>query len=342
MYLSDHTGYSYNLEFTRFIFAMMVILNHSFPLSTGSMENEWLYALSRNQLTMGMIAVVGFFLCGGYYAARTMIEKKKKYYPLKRIRRLLPELVLVVISCTVLGVFVSVLFPKEYFTNIKTARYLLNGMMILQHELPGVFENNVYTSTVNGALWTLPVEYLCDIGLFVIWKIGILDKKRFLFTVPVTVISGVLIWRAGSTYGDLRSAVMAGIFFYLGVVFYIYREYILLSFGIFAGLGILLIILFVAGHAGYSLYLCFPYLCFYIWMNDKKVSQHLSALGKYSYAVYLWGFPVQQTVVHFYGGSMNPYICFAISAPVAVMLGVVTRKLIDRFGKRLLFGEISQ
>lgn len=55
---------SYNLEVMRFIAALLVIISHSFTLTQGSTQNEWLVVLTRNQLTFGALAVALFFLCG--------------------------------------------------------------------------------------------------------------------------------------------------------------------------------------------------------------------------------------------------------------------------------------
>ena len=70
--------------------------------------------------------------------------------------------------------------------------YLLNSIMILVHNLPGVFCNNINTS-VNGPLWTLPVEFLCYIMCYLAYKMHILSRKIARYTIiPVLVIYFIL------------------------------------------------------------------------------------------------------------------------------------------------------
>ncbi len=335
MYLSDYTKYSYNLQFSRFVLSVFVILSHSFPLSTGKTTGEWLFILSKGQLTFGTIAVTAFFLCGGYYATKSMIEKNDNYYLLLRLIRLIPELLLVVLACTIMGSFVSSLTLLEYFTNIKTYKYLLNGFMILIHELPGVFLTNIYTATINGALWTLPVEYICCCGLFIGVKFGLHKIKRFFIFVTLLAVAGIIIGQTNYISGELKSTFIACIFFGLGVIFYIFRRYIFLSRPVFFVCSILTVVLFVIGHSRIAMYLLFPYLWFYLWMNDKRMPKYLCALGRYSYAIYLWGFPIQQTVVHFFGGSMNPIICFLMSTPIAILFAIPTNKIATYLSTKL-------
>lgn len=329
MVIADYKERSYNLEFTRFIFALFVVLNHSFILSTGDPTLDWICRATKGQITFGMVAVAGFFLCGGFYSAHSLVRRNTNLYLLYRLKRLIPELFFVVTVCVILGAFLTTLPVPEYVVDTRTWKYFLNGIMILQHNLPGVFENNVYVSTVNGALWTLPIEFMCNAGLFLLWKVRAISGKRFVFTLPAVALACFGILRTAGRIPELRSAVIAGIFFYIGVVFYVYREHIRLSWIFIIPVLFAALILCALDHYRLALYLCFPYLCFCIWMNKKRVPDCLSALGVYSYAMYLWGFPVQQTVISFFGGHMDPGINFVICVPIVILLAVATHKTVS-------------
>ena len=61
---------------------------------------------------------------------------------------------------------------KDYVQEIP--RYLYNIILYPIFNMPGVFTNNPYPVTINGSLWTLPVEVFCYLMLPLM---GIIVKK---------------------------------------------------------------------------------------------------------------------------------------------------------------------
>ncbi len=324
------TGKSTNLHITRFLAAVLVIFSHSFALTQGNGDQEWLWILTGGQLDMGALAVSVFFLCGGYLTARSM----NRYtgfcrYLLLRLGRIIPSLMFVVVCSVLTGGVISTLSAKDYFTDSMTFRYLLNGFMILQHDLPGVFEEAKYASTVNGALWTLPVEFICNIGCFVAMKLGLLEKKTFKFTFPIVVTGCILVYIAGSRISVIRAVIRPCLLFYVGMIYWIYREKIVPDIRI-AWLSLALLpvcSIFRVLNPGMILF--FPYAMMTFWFGSRQHFEKASKLGDYSYAMYLWGFPVQQFVCERSGWEMSPYLNSLISIPVAFILAVLTYHMIE-------------
>lgn len=329
MYISDYKKTSYNLQLTRFILAVFVIFNHCFPLSTGSMENEWMCVITKGKLSFGGFAVYLFFLCGGFYSARTIITKDDNKYILRRLQRLIPELLIVVISCILLGSLISSLSIVEYYNDIRTWKYLLNSVFILQHELPGVFSNNIYTSTVNGSLWTIPLEFICNVMCYVAFKIHLLDRKYLPITSIFVILGTYLLHLAGQSISLISAIVMPTIMFYIGILYYLFGNRIMQTTFLFICSLILYVICILTGFLNTGTVIFFPYIFFYIWFNIHQINLKISHIGVYSYSIYLWGFPVQQSIVHYCGGMMNPYVNFAISLPIAIVLGIGTNRLIS-------------
>lgn len=179
--LVDIKGKSNNLQALRFIAAVMVIISHSFSVGMGDSSKEWFIILTNGQLSMGNLAVAVFFCAGGYLIAKSMCKAKKfSTYFKARINRIFPLLIIVVgLSMFLLGPIMTNLNLKDYMSDVTLYKYALNGLLIPVHELPGVFSNNIYGPTVNGSLWTLPVEFLCYIGCFLLYKLQMLKKKFF-------------------------------------------------------------------------------------------------------------------------------------------------------------------
>lgn len=334
MTLSENIrGKNQNLHFIRFIAAVMVIFHHAFPLAANVPEEEWLTRLTRGELNQGTVAVGIFFLIGGFLIAKSVerLQNGKQFFQ-ARILRIIPPLVFVTVLTMFLGAFFTSYSPTRYFTDAGTWKYLLNSIFILNHNLPGVFTDNPYLSTVNGALWTLPVEFLCYIACFLIYKAQCFDKKRYVLTIPIVIIGIWMINMLGGRIYLLKATIRPCALFYIGMGYYVYKDIIKLKkLWLFAAIvGFALTILLKITIFGLMLF--FPYIIFSLCYGIKQVPSSLGDLGNYSYGMYLWGFPVQQAVVHIVagGGQMNPYRNFVISLPIIIILGWITYHVTEK------------
>ena len=114
-----------------------------------------------SHLPLGTIAVSTFFFFAGLYIAKSCeSHPTPSSFFRTRCKRLIPELALVTAACVfIVGPIFSIYKLSDYFSRPATYAYLLNAFLIPVHNLPGVFLNNPYGSTVNGSLWTMPVEF---------------------------------------------------------------------------------------------------------------------------------------------------------------------------------------
>lgn len=133
-----------NLNLMRFIAAVFVIISHCYVVTLGGDAGDFICGHTSGRLTFGGMAVGLFFVFGGFLIARSCEHHNEaKVFFKQRVLRLFPELIFVVVMVAfVLGPCLSSLSPVEYFTNPQTYMYLLNGVLILVHELPGVFTHN--------------------------------------------------------------------------------------------------------------------------------------------------------------------------------------------------------
>ena len=333
MTLSECPTRSNNLHLIRFLAAILVIISHSFMISTGDNKNEWFLALTNDQISMGGFAVSIFFCAGGYLIAKSVERANNGFsYFRARIFRIFPSLVAVVFVTTlVLGPIVTEYRLVEYFSDRGTYKYLLNGILVLQHDLPGVFVNNPSDSTVNGALWTLPVEFLCYIACFVIWKTKFMQKKLFKWTIPAVIVGtiGLNMILQYIRIEVLFAAIRPSLLFYMGIFFYVYRDKIRFTkWGVLIS-ALLLVLSSVFGILDAGMVLCFPYLLLYVSFVLPQVSEKYGKTGNISYGIYLWGLPVQQTLVMISGGSMSPYLNMVLAIPLAIFLGYLTYRFVE-------------
>ena len=226
LYLEDQMSHkSNNLDLMKFLAAWLVIVHHSFDLNVSN--GEWIKVITGGQLDFGTMAVSLFFLASGLFIAKSVerVQTAGKFFK-ARFRRVWPPLAAVVVLSVIMGAFITTLSPGAYVSNSITWRYLLNAVFVLQHGLPGVFEHNVYGSAVNGALWTLPVEVACYVACFIVYKLGLLKKKRIIGVMALYLVCAVAGYRICTMLGIglLISAFRPIYFFLLGHVLYVYRD----------------------------------------------------------------------------------------------------------------------
>lgn len=337
VYLSNTVDeYNYLIQMVRLLCAVSVIVSHAFVL--GMQTNDMLGILTNGKYNLGNLAVYILFFISGLYSIRSLVHKKYNFtqYIKNRIKKIwLPLLFLVLISVFVLGPFFSILPIEVYFSNITTYRYLLTGLFLIQHELPGVFINNIYPNVTNGALWTLPLELLCYISLvFVIRYDLICEKRHFIFSLCEVIIPfGISYYifdniEGLSRYNYHLSAVF---FFYMGVCSYLYAKSIYINKRFGCVMLLLCIVSTITPFSKIILFITLPYivLCFCFSKRDNRKGV-MCCLGNYSYEMYLCGFVIQQCIVQIFGGQMNPYINIILCVPLDILAGYLLYNLVNK------------
>lgn len=328
-------GKNNNLNVIRFIAAAMVVFGHSYAL--GSAVSDPLSRLTSGQLDFGSLAVSTFFFFSGFLINKSVCKSKSAYsFFAARCIRIFPCLAAIVFICAfVLGGIVTQCNRAEYFMNIHTYEYLLNSIFILRHQLPGVFENNIFNSTVNGSLWTLPVEFICYIICYIAWKIKLSDKKIMKYTIPLFVIAYIalsaLLSKIPLLYSTLRPCGM----FYMGMLFYTYREYIRIKFT-YVILCIIGLILSIYLHIfNYAVFIFMPYILIYAAFGTNRKFDGFGRNHELSYCMYLCAFPIQQTITMAFGGSVSPYINFLLGMPFIILAAFILNIFIEKPCARL-------
>lgn len=331
--LSDEIeGYNTNVNLIKFLCAIMVIMAHSFVLSENAVHKEWFFLLTHGQLTMGTFAVAVFFFFSGLYISKSLDKNSSvKHFVSRRIWRIFPPLILVVFLCVFLmGPVVTRLSPRDYFTNADTWKYLLNCFAIRIHDLPGVFEYNCYLSTVNGSLWTIPLELACYLMCFLMFISGCAKKAVLPFFIFVFGFLAVSIWYVPSLYiGSFSAALLPVMMFLQGMLYFTTRDKIRISI-----LGFILsVLLILVANEKMMLFLglslALPYVLTYLSFLPYRVPKIMAKPGEWSYGIYLCAFPIQQMIVFYHGGIMDIYRNMKLSIPATILAGCVVHLVTD-------------
>jgi peptidoglycan/LPS O-acetylase OafA/YrhL len=269
--------------------------------------------------TTSAMAVPMFFVLSGYLIAGSAERANNvRVFLVHRILRIVPALTVeVTLSAVVIGALFTNMTAYEYFTSKGFYDYLLNIIGIVHFHLPGVFEKNNIPGYVNVNLWTLPIEYYCYFAMAVCLCFRV-HKNR-----------GAVLWMTVFAYMVFvlsdrfnGSPVINGenfkirfiiLLFFIGACFYLYRSEIVMNFWLFV----------VALMLGLGLMSYYPTLVFsapfvsyatvYIGTRNLRLPEFFRR-NDYSYGVYLYGFPIAQSLSAAFPGLREMRYSFRFAA----------------------------
>lgn len=346
MNIGEYTaGRDNNFNLIRFLAAFAVLFSHSFPILYGSNANEPLIALGLG-ITLGELAVDIFFVTSGFLVFASLIRSENLFvFSVARGLRIFPGLlVMLVIVIFLIGPLLSTATLRGYFSHIQTIRYFVINATLLPavyfggHDwLPGVFTNNAFKNSVNGSLWTLPIELVMYIGLGGMWAFSWVAQRKRSTLLVFTVLSTCVALFAFAIFTQIISVKWYGkvtemaYMFFCGSILYMFRNHIRLSHP--PALVAATVLLVAAGigskafHVAYLILL--PYLLLYLAYVPKGVVRHFNRIGDYSYGIYIYAFPIQQAVAALLPG-VAVFGMIGISGVVTLALAVGSWHLVEK------------
>lgn len=322
-----------NFDFIRFLAALSVIVTHSYTLS-GSSDNDLLGTLTRGLYSFSSLGVDVFFIISGYLIARSIEQSPSLLsYLWKRTLRIFPALIVVVLLCVfILGPLVTNADPKSYFSNRHTYAFLSAiSLYYIPDFLPGVFAGNPYPNAVNGSLWTLAYEFSLYIFLAIFFvKKGRIAKLLFILLIfGFFILRGYAVLSSRTFYIDeyhLPNTVIN--FYYLlnytvlfgfGAILYFLKDTIPLNGKFFIiGVSVLFISTFKIQIAGVISYIVLPYAVIYLAFLKSKLNK-FGKYGDFSYGMYIYAFPVQQTIMYFSGHQKVSTVLLAVLSTLCTL-----------------------
>ena len=292
-------------------------------------------------MTMGDIAVDIFFITSGFLVTASLLTRQSIIeFISARCLRIFPALlIMLVLTVFGLGVFFTTLPVQSYITAPEIYYYLVKCATLITgvaDTLPGVFHDNPYKNSVNGSLWVLPYQIRMYAILAIIWVALGIKKSIRLRTFELAIVTGAFV--AGvlvMTYYFylIADSTFLSLFFmfFSGAAFYVLKEHIILSRSLFWLFLITLLLSAIANkHAFFFVYaLTIVYVVFYIAYIPSGRLRKYNLVGDYSYGVFIYAFPVQQTVAALVPG-ISVFSMLLISASVTLFLGVLSWHLIER------------
>ncbi|WP_313534243.1 acyltransferase [Sphingomonas sp.] len=312
------TGFDY----ARLLLALAVVLWHTFPV-TMSTEALMPYV---DQPIMVLVRVIlpMFFALSGFLVSSSLERAPNLgVFLWHRVLRIFPALTVeVLLSALILGPLLTTVSLAAYFTHREFFQYMVNIIGWIHFRLPGVFIANPVSGIVNSSLWTVPSELECYITISILFLIGFTKRARLLAATYV-VAAAVLTWHQVHSGAPLWFNVdkfNLTLSFVAGMVVYRFRNALPGGFAVaIAAFGLACCMLYFP-NAQYlasfpAAYAIAAFGCNRMW-RPKLVFG-----GDYSYGLYLYAYPIQQTVVHLIGPgrffetlalSLLAMVCFAV------------------------------
>lgn len=321
--MGDQGHRSNNFDALRLGAAFAVLVSHSFVL-TGRREP------AIGTLSLGAVGVYMFFAISGYLITRSWSRQPDLGpYLVKRILRIMPALVAVVVLVTIFaGFFLTTLSPAAYFGQSAPWHYIASNIFVLgkaTYYLPGVFVHDPYPIAVNGSLWTLSVEFKAYLWLAVVGVIALRSRRW-------SGVAGMLLLILSLASGLHLTGIFGNDTYFrvfgVGACLYLWRDRIPRS----PQLALLLLAICVVFSNTVAQALVATVALSYVTIvaaHGRPVLRWATSHGDLSYGIYLWAFPVQQTITSVLP-HVTPWEMIAIAAPVTVALAAVSWKLIER------------
>jgi peptidoglycan/LPS O-acetylase OafA/YrhL len=320
-------GRDNNLNLLRMLAASAVIVSHGFLVLSG---DEWSEPLRRSTgMSLGRFAVVVFFGISGLLIARSYDRKASLgSFAIARVARLWPALTAsLVLSTLVIGPLVTTLPLTTYLARPETLGFFLSNLALFKRGLflPGVFEHNPITQIVNGSLWTLFYEVCCYSAVVLAGALGLLRRTGlFVAFAALSLILHPFIALWHPTDGLAFRIQLLGYIGYpfaLGMAAYVCREKLVLGLPIVVACWLLTALTWNTWLLQTALMTASVYTALWLAFVPAGWLRTYNRLGDYSYGLYVYAYPVQQTLAHFLPGigvAAHLLFAFAIIVPLAI------------------------
>jgi len=326
-----------NFDALRLLAAGAVIFSHAFLLATGEEAQEPLMRLTGGQAILGIVGVFVFFVISGYLVTQSWEETGSlARFAAKRSLRLYPALAACLLVLTfALGPAVTALTAADYFGDASTWDFLGWNLLLHtdQNSLPGVrFTELGIGNIVDGPFWSLPVE----VAMYaMVAALGLLRLIRLSVLAGLIALGLVCLWFDTTRYFEFIGSVgwMLG-FFATGMALFKLREG-----GIVDGRLALLALAALAASVPLGAFIpmfpiCGGYLTIYLALHPGIPAIPAARFGDLSYGLYIYGWPVEQTVLYLRPGT-SPLTLFAIALPVTAVLALLSWHLLEKRALRL-------
>lgn len=297
------TGQTHQNQFDkiRILAALIVIFSHHYPL-TGHrapmwLENHWLH-----WSVTGGVGVMVFFCISGYLVTISWY-REPKFTPFlwKRILRLWPGMLgSIICSIFIFGLIFNSLPVGDYLRNPSTREFFQANITLFRNYpfLPGAFTSNPIPQVANGVYWTIPIEFTCYLILAGLGLIGLLHRPLLIKGLLILYIIAFLCLANADITGQIHHWIEYPAFFAAGALIALHKEWFAKHSKniLLVATPLLVATYFLTPYTATPRFLLLPILVIFLGNLPAK-DNWFTRLGDPSYGIYLYGYPIAQSVV---------------------------------------------
>ncbi|MGL4233588.1 MAG: acyltransferase family protein [Casimicrobium sp.] len=293
----------------RLVAAFGVLFSHSYAV-LGRLDQEPFVRAMPGTFVVATAAVACFFIVSGYLVTRSFTERAIDprgviSFVTARVLRIFPAYIVCLVFTLFLGAAVTTLSATDYWRSPQTWHYLWYNATLRHYlDLPGVFATNPAGSGVNGSIWTIPVEVGMYAMTLVFGLLACWHRAWRAALIGVVVVAWCLLLPRWFVFFPHEHAtpIYAVICYMIGAFIFVARwsQRRVLALSAFAAVAFAVLYAWQLSPLGVSR--SFAYIAiasFALWVARVAWPPFSFAtrFGDLSYGVFLYGAPVQQTLV---------------------------------------------
>lgn len=343
--LGSNFRHSNNFDLLRFIAALVVILAHSYYLKDSSISDP-LRQLTNGAIDFPELGLSIFFIISGFLITGSLIRSRTAYgYLWKRALRIFPGLLFALLfSVFLVGPLVTEVSLLSYFTNPANYEHLKAiSLFNLPNSIPDAF-TDFSCRTINGSLWTLPYEfffYILVLLLFPIKKFRLIT--HFLILVAFLLLTGLRIYlNQRLVWYDYHTPFLLGLritsfmtfstYFSAGMVIYIFRnELNIVSRPV---LHLILGVMLIGISSYFAVFSVVKFIfiplitCGFAYLPGRL--NDFGKFGDYSYGLYIYAYPIQQTLMYFFREVLPVWLFFFLASVVTFVFAYLSWHFVEK------------
>lgn len=326
----------------RLVFSLLVVAGHSWELGGHGPDP----AQRTLGVTLGEIGVNAFFALSGVLVTQSWLRSSSaRSFFMKRALRIFPGfwICLLLTSLVAMPLLAAHLNGGSWAEQLSQGNYfgyLVRNFLlrVRQAGMDGLFATNPAAFAVNGALWSLFPEALCYVVMAVTVALGARWGGRaralllgfvglyLLHVLSVAHVSDFLppVWRGKAWY--VGRVCSQAVFFFGGALVCLNAG--LLNRRLLWATTALLVGFSAAGCYSFAAPFLLPWVL--AGLGTRFPAPGVERVGDFSYGVYLYHYPIQQTLVALHLNQLGPGGLFIISGLAALVLATFSWFLVER------------
>lgn len=328
MQTASDRGNHFNLA--RLALACLVIVAHGPEIVDGDRSREPLTLLF-GTLSLGELAVDGFFLLSGYLIVRSWTGRPQWATFLEsRARRIVPGFVVASLACAlVVGPLGG---GPDYLERFASMQFLLSLVTLAPPAIPPVFEGTHYP-VVNGSMWTIVHEVRCYLAVL---AFGVLGGFRVRWAWAAATVAFALLfmaarfdaWPLPGTSG--QHAARFFMLFGVGGCFWLYGRRILERDALVVPAAVLLgVAMTMPRWAELGVALCGGFLILRFAVARATTLAWFNRLPDVSYGVYLYAWPITKLLLWWWPTLSAPTVTL-LTLAASLAAGALSWHLVER------------